>query len=38
MKDWKKGMEYLRDFLSKLINDKTRMWIAENKNISEYIK
>jgi len=38
MKDWKKGLEYLRDFLSKIIDDKTRMWIAENKNISEYIK
>nr|WPF46840.1 MAG: hypothetical protein [Lake Baikal virophage 14] len=38
MKDWKKGMEYLRDFLSKLLDEKTRMWIAENKNISEYIK
>jgi hypothetical protein len=38
MTELKKGLEYLRDFLSKIIDDKTRMWIAENKNISEYIK
>jgi len=38
MGEMKKGLEYLLDLLSKIVNEKTRMWIAENKNISGYIK
>jgi hypothetical protein len=38
MGEMKKGLEYLLDFFKKLLDEKTRMWIAENKNISYYIK
>jgi len=38
MGEMKKGLEYLLDFLLKITDEKTRMWIAENKNISNYIK
>jgi hypothetical protein len=38
MGEIKKGLEYLLDFLLKITDEKTRMWIAENKNISNYIK
>ena len=38
MGEMEKGLDYLLDIFKKLIDDKTRMWIAENKNISYYIK
>ena len=38
MGEMKKGLEYLLDFLLKITDEKTKMWIAENKNISNYIK
>jgi hypothetical protein len=38
MGEMKKGLEYLLDFLLRITDEKTRMWIAENKNISNYIK
>jgi hypothetical protein len=38
MREKKKGLEYLLDFLLRITDEKTRMWIAENKNISYYIK
>jgi hypothetical protein len=36
--EMEKGLDYLLDFFQKLLDEKTRMWIAENKNISYYIK
>jgi hypothetical protein len=38
MGEMEKGLDYLLDFFKKLLDEKTRMWIAENKNISYYIK
>jgi hypothetical protein len=38
MGEMEKGLDYLLDFFQKLLDEKTRMWIAENKNISYYIK
>jgi hypothetical protein len=36
--DMKDGIDFLRETLQKYIDEKTKMWIAENKNISYYIK
>jgi hypothetical protein len=36
--DMKDGLDFLRETLQKYIDEKTKMWIAENKNISYYIK
>jgi hypothetical protein len=38
MGEMKKGLDYLLDFFVRIVDEKTRMWIAENKNISYYIK
>jgi DNA adenine methylase len=38
LKEMKQGIEYLDNFILSLIDQKTKMWIAENKNISYYIK
>jgi len=38
MGEMEKGLDYLLDIFKKLLDEKTRMWIAENKNISGYIK
>ena len=38
LKEMNQGIEYLDKFLLSLIDQKTKMWIAENKNIYPYIK
>jgi hypothetical protein len=38
MGEMDKGLDFLLDFFKKMLDEKTRMWIAENKNISYYIK
>lgn len=38
MGEMEKGLDYLLDFFKRILDEKTRMWIAENKNISYYIK
>jgi hypothetical protein len=38
LKEMREGIDYLSKFILSMIDQKTKMWIAENKNISYYIK